>query len=208
MLLSASQTYRNLLSFPGGPNLTESAEALSKQSVRTLRSQSWFSINSMNPGKTFLGESLFSSVKRGTRKCTLCKKFENVLKVCKGKIPRPEDARYSVYPSRATVAPFPPALHALTSRPAPPRPVPSHPAPSRPVPFRAPRSRRKVRLCAVRPFSPSVASFSVSAPPTAGAVVSGSAQETAQSLLVPASLASPFLQRFGGLLGLRAGAYQ
>ena len=172
MLLSASQTYRNLLSFPGGPNLTESAEALSKQSVRTLRSQSWFSINSMNLGKTFLGESLFSSVKRGARKCTLCKKFENVLKVCKGKIPRPEDARCSVYLSRATVAPFPPALHALTSRPAPSRPVPP-----RPVPSRAPRSRRKVRLCTVRPFLPSVASFSVLAPPTSGAVVSGSAQK-------------------------------
>lgn len=182
MLLSSSQTYRNLLSFPRGPNLTESAEALSKQSVRTLRSQSWFSINSMNPGKTFLGDSLFSSVKRGARKCTLCKKSENVLKVCKGKIPRPEDGRCSVYPSRATVAPFPPALHALPSRPvpsrpAPPRPAQSHPVPSCPVPSRAPRSRQKVRLCAVRPFSPSVASFSVSAPPTAGAVVSGSAQK-------------------------------
>lgn len=87
----------------------------------------------MNPGKTFLGDSLFSSVKRGARKCTLCKKFENVLKACKGKIPRPEDARSSAYLSRATVAPFPPALQALTSRPAPPRPVPSRPAPSRPL---------------------------------------------------------------------------
>lgn len=70
--------------------------------------------------------------------------------------------RKSLRPKAATSSVTPglrwPLSHTLTYRPAP-------------------SSRREVRMCTVRPFPLPVASLSVAAPPTAGAVVSGSAQE-------------------------------
>lgn len=77
----------------------------------------------------------------------------------KGKSLRPKAATSSATPGLPQLL-----SHTLTPRPAP-------------------NSRRAVRTRTVRPFPLPVASLPVSAPPTAGAVVSGSAQEQAERFL-------------------------